>query len=257
MKISKIIIYDEPSVSEIQTIKLKNFLEKTFPVTVEVKNSIFNEFKPNTAFQIASCRIYNPKRPFEKHYPSKEEIIFEEKNFLNTSINENIVMYDGFELLQCLTELIPNEEQNRENFHVIFTNKLTCSFDYNDFRYHGRALIGGNPSLISTTGIIEAPAKPREFYLDLIKNHAKGINREVLNQRYKGTFLEYNDPRLSKIIEGYLLQAIFYFETGQPFCNKKDCRLFNAHWQKELLDSQIKIAKLCDAHEKILESFQS
>jgi hypothetical protein len=118
-------------------------------------------------------------------------------------------------------------------------------------------MIGSNPAIISTTGIIEAPAKQREYYYDLMTNFTRGVNVETVKEKYKGTYLEYNDSRLSKIIEGYLLQAIFYYETGEPFCENIECRLFNAHWQKDLLYSQLKIRKLCEKHQKILEKIIS
>ncbi|MBA4453744.1 MAG: hypothetical protein H2B05_02210, partial [Nitrosopumilaceae archaeon] len=40
MKISKIILYDEPTVPEIQLKKLAEFLQKTFPVEVELRKNI-------------------------------------------------------------------------------------------------------------------------------------------------------------------------------------------------------------------------
>jgi hypothetical protein len=253
LKISKIFLYDEPAVSNIQLGRLASFLKETFPVQVETRDSILKFSKKDTAAKIASCRIFNPRKPYEKHHPSTDEILFEEANFEDTARTENIIMYDGFELQKVLTELIPNEEISSDLFHIFFTNKLTCTYDCNDYRYHGRAIIGANPSIISTTGIIEAPAKPREYYLDLISNYTHGINVESIKQKYKGTYLEYNDTRLSKIIEGYLLQAIFYFETGEAFCDKTECRLFNAHWQKDLLYSQLENGKLCEPHQRILK----
>lgn len=253
MKISKIFLYDEPAVPQINLERLAIFLKKTFPVQVETRGSILKLSKKDTAEKIASCRIFNPRKPYEKHIPSREEIFFEEANFDDTAKTENIIMYDGFEIQKTLTDLIPNHERASDSFHIFFTNKLTCTYDYNDYRYHGRALIGANPSIISTTGIIEAPAKPREYYLELISNFTQGINVESIKQKYKGTYLEYNDTRLSKIIEGYLLQAIFYFETGEAFCEKTECRLFNAHWQKDLLYSQIENGKLCDIHQQVLK----
>jgi hypothetical protein len=253
LKISKIFLYDEPAVSQIQLERLAVFLKEVFLVQVETRDSILKFSKKDTAAKIASCRIFNPRKPYEKHKPSTDEILFEEANFDDTTKTENIIMYDGFEIQKVLTELIPNEETSSELFHIFFTNKLTCTYDYNDYRYHGRALIGANPSIISTTGIIEAPAKPREYYLDLISNFTQGINVESIKQKYKGTYLEYNDTRLSKIIEGYLLQAIFYFETGEAFCDKTECRLFNAHWQKDLLYSQLENGKLCETHQQVLK----
>ena len=190
MKISKIVLYDEPAVPQIQLEKLAVFLKETFPVKVETKDNILKFSKKDTAVKMASCRIFNPRRSYEKHTPSKEEVFFEETNFVDTAKTENIIMYDGFEIQKILTELIPNPQRTSDSFHVFFTNKLTCTYDYSDYRYHGRALIGANPSVISTTGIIEAPAKPRGYYMDLISNFTQGINVESIKQKYKGTYLE-------------------------------------------------------------------
>jgi hypothetical protein len=253
LKISKIILYDEPSVPEIQLDKLVKFLQETFSITVESRDNILKFASKDTAFMIAECKVFNLRKDFEKHTPTNEEILFEESNFQDTSKTENIIMYDGFRLQKVLANLISEKEDTEDIFHVFFTNKLTCTYDNNDYRYHGRAMIGSNPSIISTTGIIEAPAKPREYYFDLMTNFTHGINVDTIKQKYKGTYLEYNDLRLSKIIEGYLLQAIFYYETGEPFCDNSDCRLFNAHWQKDLLHSQLDNGKLCENHQKILK----
>jgi len=76
---------------------------------------------------------------------------------------------------------------------------------------------------------------------------------EEIKEKYKGEFLEYNDSRISEIIEGYILQAIMYYETGDPFCEDKECRLFNAHWQKELFYSQLENKKLCNKHQKSIK----
>jgi hypothetical protein len=252
LKISKIILYDEPTVPEIQLNKLAEFLKETFPVTVETRENILKFSSKDTAFKIAECKIFNLRKNFERHSPTHEEVSFEESNVHDTSKTENIIMYDGFQLLKVLANLILETEDVESIFHVFFTNKLTCTYDYNDYRYHGRALIGSNPSIISTTGIIEAPAKPREYYYDLMTSFTQGVNVESIKKKYKGNYLEYNDSRLSKIIEGYLLQAIFYYETGDPFCNDSECRLFNAHWQKDLLHSQLEVEKICEHHQNVL-----
>ncbi|MGI0077039.1 MAG: DUF6775 family putative metallopeptidase, partial [Nitrosopumilaceae archaeon] len=149
-------------------------------------------------------------------------------------------------------DLISEAENSANNFHLIFTNRLMCTYDYNDYRYHGRAIICSNPSIISTTGIIEAPAKPKEYYIELISNMAQGLNLESIKKKYRGAYLEYHDERISTIVEGYAMQALFYYLTGEPFCELEECRLFNPHWQKELLHSQIEIGKLCKKHQKIL-----
>lgn len=255
MKITNILLYDEPSVPEINLPKLSEFLEKTFHVKVERRDNIFTRASGKIAEELASSRIFNFHRPFEAHPPSKEEIEFELESFYNSAKVENIVPYDGFEFQKIVSSLIPQDELNLDCLHIAFTNKLTCTFDQSDHRYHGRALIGSNPAIISTTGIIEAPAKPRQYYLDLMVNYGQGLNIESIKKKYQGTYLEYHDKRLDVIVEGYCLQALFYYITGEPFCESLECRLNNAHWQADLLHSQIGIGRLCDKHKKLLDEW--
>lgn len=254
MKLSKVFLYDEPSVPEIKINELGKFISEKFCVEVEIRNRFFEFFKDQTnkiTYELAASRIFNPLIPFEKHIPTPEEIAYEENSFTNLSNTNNIVMYDGFELKQIIANIIPKSESDM--FHLICTDKLTCTYDYGDYRYHGRAIICSNPGIISTTGIIEAPAKPREYYLKMFENISQGLNLDVLKNQFKGRHLEYHDTKLNEIIKGYAMQVLFYYLTGQPFCESKDCRLYNAHWQEDLLHSQIISNKLCDQHQKILD----
>lgn len=256
LKINTVFLYDEPSVPEIKIEELANFIRNTFHVKVETRENIFNYFQSNIARNLASCRIFDTRKPFEKHSPTQEEIIFEEESFTNSK-ETNIVMYDGFEFQKIVTSIIPEEELDSDKFHLVCTNKLTCTFGYDDYRYHGRAVICSNPAIISTTGIIEAPAKPREFYLSLLTNITQGLNVDMIENQFRGRYLEYHDSKISEVIKGYALQALFYYLTGESFCESKECRLFNAHWQADLLHSQIKVGKLCDKHQQILDAIVS
>ena len=248
MKISKIILYNEPSVPEIDITNVEKFIENTFQIKTEIRNNIFENLNQKTVKNIASSRIFNLKKIFKKHIPSIEEILIESEN-KDMSNREEMILYDGIELNKIIAESIPSEEKNQDVLNIIFTNKLTCTFDENDFRYHARAWVGSNPIIISTTGTIEAPAKPKQYYLDLMTNFSKEEIEEI-KKKYKGQFLEYGDFRMPGIIEGYVLQAIFYYETGDAFCDNKQCRLFNAHWQKDLFISQIDNKKMCKKHEE-------
>ena len=251
MKTSKIILYDEPTVPQIQLQKLRKFITDTFPVKIEVRKNFFHNLEESNYEKIASVRIFDLKKPFKIHNPLTEEIQIEIEN-KDMSNKDETILYDGFEFQKITSEFIPMEENKEETLHIIFTNKLTCTFDENDFRYHARALIGSNPVIISTTGIIEAPAKPKQYYLDLMTDFNKERIEEI-KEKYKGEFLEYNDSRISEIIEGYVLQAIMYYETGDAFCEDKGCRLFNAHWQKDLFYSQLENKKLCNKHQKSIK----
>jgi len=87
----------------------------------------------------------------------------------------------------------------------------------------------------------------------MFENISQGLNLDVLKNQFKELYLEYRDMRLNEVIKGYAMQVLFYYLTGKPFCESKDCRLYNAHWQEDLLHSQIAFNKLCDQHQKILD----
>jgi len=253
LKISKIFLYDEPAVQEIQISNLKNFLLETFRIDVEIKKCIFNNLDEKTIERISGCRIFESETAFKKHLPSKQEIDFEKNVCKDTKLMEkttmvenaerieDVMMYDGFEIQIIIYDIITENDSDSNNLHIVFTNKLTCTYDTTDNRYHGRAVICSNPAIISTAGMIEAPARPREYYFDIMKCKMQGLDTQNVKKNYNGEFLDNHDKRLSKIAEGYLLQVIFYYMTGDTFCDSLDCRLNNAHLQKDLLYSQLKI----------------
>ena len=265
MKVSKIFLYDEPAVQEIQISNLKNFLLETLHVDVEIKECIFNNLDGKMIEMISGCRIFDPKMPFMEHLPSKQEMDFEKSVCKDTKLMgkttmiedasriEDVVMYDGFEVQNIISDIITENDSDQNNLHIVFTNKLTCTYDTADSRYHGRSVICSNPAIISTTGMIEAPARPREYYFEAMKCKMQGLDIQNVKKNYNGKILDYHDQRLSKIAEGYLLQVIFYYMTGDAFCDSLDCRLNNAHWQKDLLYSQLEIGKLCHKHQTLLD----
>jgi hypothetical protein len=258
LNISKIFLYDEPSVSEIKINDLAEFIKETLGVKVEVRKNFFEHFKSNNkiARELSSLRIFNLYSPFERHHPTEEEINFEEKSISDSYDSNHIALYDGFEMQNLLKNIIPEEESFSDNFHLVFTTRFTCTYDYEDYRFHGRAVICSNPSIISTIGIIEAPAKPRAYYINMYQSIAQGLNLDNLKEKFKGKFLEYHDKNMDKVIRGYALQAIFYHLTAEPFCDSRDCVLNNAHWQEDLIHAQIELGRLCNIHEKILESIR-
>ena len=245
MKVEKIILYDEPKVPEIQLSKLSRYLQENFLTKVEIRKNFFQKLDDKTNHIINAIRIADLKKPFRKQNFNSPQEEFTEQ-----------IIYDGFELQQIISKNIPREENKIENLHIIFTDKLVATFAEEDFRYHARALIASNPSIISTSGIVEAPAKPKQYYLDLMTNFS-GEEIESIKRKYKDQFVEHNDPRLSTIIEGYVLQSLIYYETGEAFCDQDCCRLYNAHWQRELLSTQVKKKNFCEKHRMIIKNLRN
>jgi hypothetical protein len=190
---------------------------------------------------IEQARIVDIKQPFEKQPNHEQESVM---------MMMTIPLYDGFVMQKKLEEMIPSAELSLAHIHIAFTSLLTCTFSEDDWRYHGRAVLCGTPSIISTTGIVEALAKPREFYLAQLGNIA--ADNGSLKKRFAGRFIDYDDEKkITAASINYALQAIFFFITnGEPFCSNKDCMLLNAHWQEDLIHT-IEKRTLCSHHRNL------
>ncbi|NVM02037.1 MAG: hypothetical protein HWN67_06855 [Candidatus Helarchaeota archaeon] len=168
-------------------------------------------------------------------------------------------MYDGLKLLLLYWDLLPNEEDAKEFLHIILTDRLFGTYLKSDGRYHIRAIICSKLSLISTSGIVEGPAKPRLFYKMKQQSSLMGITMpiEIFKEQFKGQFIDYNDPNITEVLKGYISQALFFNLTGDPFCSEKTCRLFNAHWQNDLINAQLVHKKFCERHTKYLKELKN
>ncbi|MCM8784928.1 MAG: hypothetical protein NC899_01585 [Candidatus Omnitrophica bacterium] len=201
------------------------------------------------AKEMAKIKVRVIDRKDTSFEPLPGEIEYEKKRLSELESKSFGVLYNGFELVTIFSKLINKEEFNFDHCHIIFTNQLFGTWDEYDMRWHARVSIYSFPSIISTTGIVEAPAKPREFYL----KRRLGIDLYRLKEEFKGRFIDYNDQRMTEIMKGYVLQALFYHMTGDPFCEHKNCRFYNAHWQEEIINAQLSAnIEFCERHKKII-----
>ena len=200
---------------------------------------------------IASTKIQNLENPETSTPLIYGEIEYEKRRIMSKEGKSFGILYNGFKLQRVLSSLLSGEELSHKHLHIIFTNRLFGTWDENDRRFHARVSVYGNLSLISTTGIVEAPAKPRQFYM----KRQMEADLFTLKEEFKGRFIDYDDPRLTEAMKGYCMQTLFFHMTGDPFCDDKNCRLYNAHWQEEVIHAQLKSEyEFCNAHEEILFS---
>ncbi len=205
-----------------------------------------------TSQALAAARVLSPYLPWQDRLPLSGEINFERRFLFSPYQKPSGILYDAWRLQEIMRSLLPPEEKNWQNLHLVITNQLIGTWDQGNNRYHYRTAFFGLPSIISTTGLVEAPAKPRQFYLKLLM----GIPSEILKDEFRDYILDYEDPRLHEVLKGYLLQAFFYHLTGDPFCSHPSCRLYNAHWQEEMLKAQIQNGiGLCANHLEIINHF--
>ena len=203
------------------------------------------------AQELSTLRIRMAARKgMEGQGPMEAEVAYERRRIEQGDFKPFGILYDGFGLLRVFASLISEDERNVDHCHIIFTNQLLGTWDGNDRRYHARVSVYGFPSVVSTTGVVEAPAKPREFYL----KRQLGIPVEILKDEFKGRFIDHEDPRLTEVIKGYVMQVLFFHKIGNPFCHDPDCRLYNAHWQEELIRAQLEGKyEFCMDHRRFLK----
>jgi hypothetical protein len=81
-----------------------------------------------------------------------------------------------------------------------------------------------------------------------------GVSPDVLEQQFQDEFLVYDDQRLTEVVKGYIMQALLYHLTGEPFCDDPNCRMYNAHWQHELIQAQLESpCEFCPKHQSFLD----
>jgi hypothetical protein len=260
-KIEKVILYDEGAAEILDINELAEYLkQKLIATPVNTKGNPFTtclEKVPEYARRLASIKIPNITSQITSgQEPLYGEVEYETRRILGRTKAFG-VLYDGFYLQRVFSELIPREGHTLAFVHIFLTNRLFATWEEADKRYHARTSVYGFPSVISTTGLVEAPAKPREYYF--LRRQYEMVGRDLLElkNRFKGSFLDYEDERLTEVTKGYVMQVVFYSLTGNPFCEDKGCRLYNAHWQEELIFAQLESPyEFCAHHSEILDSLR-
>lgn len=254
----EIYIYEELS-GEAQPTELAHYLEERFRrVHVHLREGFFSMFAKDmeeVARKLASLRVFDPSRPIAGEEPLYGEIKYELR-LLTGRARAGGVLYDGFALQSYMRSLMPEEEVRLGKVHLVLTSRLLATYDSDDRRYHARAIILGYPAIISATGIVEAPAKPREYYLQRRILGEDAIAEAQLREKLRQKIIDYDDPRIGEVLKGYALQALFYQLFGEAFCENKRCRLYNAHWQEELIEAQFSQPELCQRHEDMLREWK-
>lgn len=183
---------------------------------------------------------------------------FIEKTFRFATVikrKKNIVVTKGL-LLDFLRTQKNVPQEFASACVIVITKRLFGTVDSIDKRIHLRSSYFSYPSIISLSGIVEAPAKPREYYLAKQSLSATGLwelEEPRIKKKLKGRFVDYEDRRMPEIVKGLVSQAMFFYLTGEPFCKRKKCRLYNAHWQEDLIYSQVKRGRFCTKHASILQ----
>ena len=279
-ELSKIILYADQSTPGLDVHELQDYLGTMFNnLEILLRDSFFDYYlnyysksnhtpAPDTnqdshslnlaelARELANAKVRDITDPAKTIRPLKGEIEIEGRLLSDPTKNLPGIFYDGLKLHEICQALLPDPDTVWGTCHIIFTARLFGTFDKFDRRYHARVILCGYPSLLSTTGIVDAPAKPKEYYTikEGLLRQGIGTVNEFMPEELRSRYLTYNDARLTEVMKGYVMQAVSYHLFGDPFCSEPECRLFNAHWQEELIRAQLTAPEFCEKHRKLFGS---
>ena len=256
---AEVYLYGEPAAPALDLPRIKAHLEALLPLNVHLRDGFFSFWGKDRVEELAlgwaRAKVRNPmKQDFPSPLPG--EVGFEERRLLNPCPPFGLV-YDGLLIRDLCQRLLPRREGGLSHIHVIFTNQLLGT--WGEGRYHIRTGVFGFPSLLSTTGAVEGPARPREYYVLKQQFAALGMEDAAavkLQEEFRQRALVHDDPRLTQVLQGQVLQALFYHLTGEAFCPERTCTLYNAHWQEEMLQAQLD-GELCPHHREELRRLRS
>ncbi|AFO58905.1 MULTISPECIES: DUF7001 family protein [unclassified Natrinema] len=247
--VERLICYRSPSTTAAVD-DIAAWLRARLEATVAVRDRFLDVHRTDDlAERFAEARVPSPYER-ETGNTMLGTIRYEERA-LETPEREGGVLYDGTQVQRALNAALPADERGLETLHVAILDRAIGTWGDHDGRWHKRVIVPGQPALVSVPGLYEAPAKPEAYYKEK-QRHAllsgDAPPREVLENQVDGDFLVADDPRTTEALKGYVLQAFHYLETGEAFCDREGCRLFNAHRQPELIDAQLRDPAFCAAH---------
>ncbi|MEM2058615.1 MAG: hypothetical protein QXO76_10240 [Thermoproteota archaeon] len=214
-------------------------------VTLEVRDNPITFVPPDQRIDIAkefaSAKIVDGKRPVID--PFIGEVTFEMHRFSGRKILG--ILYDAQIVRNIYYKILSKWMQSNplDEPYIIITDDLIGTLDDDGF-YHGRTALFSCPTLVSISGFKYALARDKEYYLS-----------KALKHRFRIPEAEPDEPvqiSAQVLLSRYIIQAIFFFRTGYPFCEEKNCMLFNAHSVREIVQSQVESDFLCRRHRNML-----
>lgn len=240
---NKTFLYFDTKIKNVDPTNLKEYLEEKTGREVILRENFFDsKYSQDLPKKVAKTKVRNKsKREFKEPLPKEVEL---EGKIIKNKKDLIGILYDAQKLVKVMRDFLDDEE--KKNHTVVLTKRLIGSKEKNEARYHARTVINSVPSIVSTSGIVEGPAKPRKYYFA-----DEDEKEEILDFDP----MKHSDDRMEEAIKSYLLQTIFWRLEGQPFCEEDGCPLVNSHWQKDVLQNQIE-GELCERHRKKLETFK-
>ena len=252
-RLREVNIYTDLPSSALDISGVIDFLD-SLEIRVELRGDFFEYIALEEARQreasrlLAAFRVEDIESPLDRLADPDPLDIESELRCLRRIESYGSRLYDGGWLQRAFCSLLSEKTGvvgDSGAVHIVITGRLFGTFEVK--RYHARVMLSGAPALVSTAGIVEGPARPREYYFmkaSFLQSGRDPKDLDQLDQLFDGQYLVHDGPLIDKVIPSYVLQGIFYTATGREFCADPECCLFNSHWQTEVLKAQLD-GKLC------------
>lgn len=258
--LKSIFIYDAPDAIGLDIRAIGYHLADMFPrVEVETRTDFFTwhlgqfdldqveALTAEVAARLEEREVHNLVAPdrrddFEPETPEERE--------LGT-------VYLAEPLQDVMRAVIPAEERGAQALHLAFITQCIGCFVPGESHFRLQMVQHGEPTIISTTGIIEAPALPREYAFRRAQLLMFGLDAaaEELDGLFAEEALAHGDTRLNRVATGIALQAVFRHAFGEVGCAEPTCPLHVATTHDELARAHLSDdSRLCDRHTRMVRS---
>ena len=247
--VERISLYPAPT-TPADADEIAAWLAERVDATVDVRDRFLDVHRTDELpEQFAANRVTDPYDPDTGN--TMLGIVRYEERALDDPEREGGVLYDGHAIRRALNAALPAAERDLSHCHVALVDRAIGTWGAHDGRWHKRVAVLGQPAIVSVPGLYEAPAKPEHYYKEQQKHALLSGDtppREVLENQVEGEFLVENDPRTTDALKGYVLAASHLLATGEAFCESEGCRLFDAHYQEDLVEAQLREPDFCERH---------
>ena len=250
--VQEVTLYRAPT-TEADADAIAEWLRERVDAAVTVEDRLLGRFadEESVAEAFAETRVLSPYER-ETGNTMLGIVRYEERTLADPERGGGVI-YDGLAVQDLIRRRLVETDAatGLDHLQVPLLDRALGTWGDHDGRWHKRVAVLGQPSLVSVPGLYEAPAKPESYY-KAKQSHALMAGdappREVLEQEVEGDFLVADDPRTTDALKGYVLAAYHYLETGEAFCEREGCRLYDAHRQPELIEAQLREPAFCDEH---------
>lgn len=262
--LATIYLYDEPDAPGLDIEAVGGFLVSQFPATHVVPRSDFitHQFRRFTAEQRAQLQEAMLDRLRQVQISDAQQLAaLRGPGETAPDDAEPYLVFDAAAFQAIVRLLVDPAESGAEHAHIILTDNAIGSWRSEGERFRLHIICMGEPSIISTTGLVEALPRPREYEFKRSQFAMFGAREDVLEdlaERFADCTFGYGDPRINELCKGYALMACFYRMFGEAFCDDPACRLYAAQTQEELIATQCgPDVGLCERHEKMRRSVET